>query len=60
MDPERRTDLVEQGKALKERISVLEAEIELAEGALQREGQKLPNLSHPEVCFYARSAVSFL
>jgi len=59
LDPERRTELVEQGKALKERITVLEAEIEVAEGALQREGQKLPNLSHPEVCCHACSAAFF-
>lgn len=49
LDPEKRADLVDQGKALKATLAVLEAEFELAEDALQREGQKLPNLSHPEV-----------
>ncbi|BDA51395.1 Serine-tRNA ligase [Coccomyxa sp. Obi] len=48
LDPEKRTELVDQGKALKATLAVLEAKFELAEDALQREGQKLPNLSHPE------------
>ncbi|KAK9902854.1 hypothetical protein WJX75_008582 [Coccomyxa subellipsoidea] len=48
LDPEKRSELVDQGKALKARLAVLEAEVEILEDALQREGQKLPNLSHPE------------
>lgn len=47
--PEKRAAFVAQGKALKARLAVLEAQVEVAEDALQREGQKLPNLSHPEV-----------
>ena len=49
LDPEKRSELVDQGKALKARLAVLEAEVEMVEDALQREGQKLPNISHPDV-----------
>ena len=49
IDPKKRAALVNQGKALKATLAVLEAQVEVAEDALQREGQKLPNLSHPEV-----------
>ena len=49
MDQEQRQQLVEQGKAIKERLAELEARVDACEAALQREGQKLPNSSHPEV-----------
>lgn len=57
LDPEKRSELVDQGKALKARLAVLEAEVEIVEDALQREGQKLPNLSHPEVSFRSYCSV---
>lgn len=40
---------MDEGKSLKERLAVLEAQVQEAEDALQREGQKLPNLTHPDV-----------
>jgi hypothetical protein len=49
VDPERRTQLIEEGKALKDRLAVIEAQVLEAEDALQREGQRLPNLTHPDV-----------
>ena len=48
----RRAELVEAGRALKEQLAALEAEVEATEDALQSEGQKLPNLSHPEVIMH--------
>ena len=49
MEAQRRAALIEAGRALKEQLAALEAEVEATEAALQSEGQKLPNLSHPEV-----------
>ena len=47
LDPERRQQLIAHGKALKEQLESLEAALAGVEEALQREGQRLPNLSHP-------------
>lgn len=47
--PEKRNELVAEGKALKEQLAQLEAELDAAEVVLQREGQRLPNATHPEV-----------
>ena len=49
MEAEQRTELVAAGRALKERLAALETAVEAAEDALQREAQKLPNLTHPQV-----------
>lgn len=49
MEPEARQKLVEQGKQLKETLTELEVELDALEVALQVEGQKLPNFSHPDV-----------
>ena len=49
VSPEQRTQLVEQGKALKAQLVELEAALDAAEAALQREGQRLPNDTHPAV-----------
>lgn len=49
VEPELRARLVEEGKRLKDRIAVLEIELDDVEGSLQREGQRLPNVSHPQV-----------
>lgn len=49
VEPEQRARLVEEGKRLKDRIALLETELDDVEGSLQREGQRLPNVSHPEV-----------
>ena len=45
----RRAELVEQGKALKEVIAGIEARLAVAEEELQREGQRVPNDTHPDV-----------
>ncbi len=47
--PESRAELVAKGKALKGQLAELEAELDAAEVALQREGQRLPNSTHPAV-----------
>ena len=49
MDPERRQNLIQQGKALKESLAQLEDELESLQDSLQREGQLLPNLAHSSV-----------
>ena len=49
VEPQRRAELIEAGRGLKEQLAALEAEVEATEAELQSEGQKLPNLSHPEV-----------
>lgn len=49
MDPERRQNLIQQGKALKESLAQLEGELESLQDSLQREGQLLPNSAHPSV-----------
>ena len=43
-----RKALIEEGKALKEKISLMEAELKEAEEALDREGKKIPNMAHPD------------
>ncbi len=47
---------MEQGKLLKDTIAAVESELVVVEGSLQREGQRLPNLSHPQVCHKQRFA----
>ena len=49
LDPAARTALVDAGRALKDRLSDLEASATSAENLLQVEAQKLPNFSHPAV-----------
>ncbi|KAK9808904.1 hypothetical protein WJX72_006122 [[Myrmecia] bisecta] len=49
LDPERRKELVEKGKELKDRMPLIEQRMEQLEWQLQREGQKLPNATHPNV-----------
>ena len=46
---EQRAALLAEGKALKEQLVQLEAELDAAEVVLQREGQRLPHATHPEV-----------
>lgn len=41
--------MVEAGKQLKEQLVTAEAAAAAAEQALQREGQRLPNMTHPDV-----------
>ena len=49
MEQERRQKLVEQGRQLKEALATAEAEVTAVQDRLQREGQRLPNLAHPDV-----------
>lgn len=48
LEPEKRQQLIENGKQLKEQLESLEADLVAAENDLQREGQRLPNLTHPD------------
>eukprot|EP00891_Asterochloris_glomerata_P009215 jgi/Astpho2/9215/e_gw1.00138.12.1_t len=49
LEQERRQKLVEQGRQLKEALAAAEAEVTAVQDQLQREGQRLPNLAHPDV-----------
>ncbi len=48
LEPEQRQKLIDEGKALKERIAALEAESADIEKRLDEEGRKIPNMAHPE------------
>ena len=45
---EERNELIEEGKKLKDEISVLESELEKAERELLAETRKIPNMAHPD------------
>lgn len=49
LEEARRAELVAEGKALKEELATLEATLDELEVTLQREGQRLPNATHPGV-----------
>lgn len=49
MDADRRQELVQQGKDLKETLAQLEVTLSTLQDSLQHEGQLLPNLAHPSV-----------
>jgi seryl-tRNA synthetase len=48
LDPEKRQELIEEGKSLKEQISSLEKLLEQLTAELTAEASKVPNLSHPD------------
>ncbi|MGO8694748.1 MAG: serine--tRNA ligase [Rectinemataceae bacterium] len=47
LEPGSRQKLIDEGKALKERIAALEAESAEVEARLDEEGRKVPNMAHP-------------
>ncbi|KAI5061654.1 hypothetical protein GOP47_0024159 [Adiantum capillus-veneris] len=49
LEPDKRQELVEEGKRLKDVLAGLEAELTVLSEQLQREGQKIPNMTHPSV-----------
>lgn len=48
LEAEKRADLIENGKKLKGQLESLESRLNEVEEELQREGQRLPNLAHPD------------
>ncbi|MCQ2982802.1 MAG: serine--tRNA ligase [Treponemataceae bacterium] len=48
LSPEERAKLIEDGKAIKEQIAVVEKEANEAEEALDIAGRKIPNMAHPD------------
>lgn len=48
LEPETRQKLIEDGKALKEKIAVAEKELAEAEVALEEAGRQIPNMAHPD------------
>jgi seryl-tRNA synthetase len=48
LEAEKRAELIENGKKFKEQLESLESRLSEVEEALQREGQRLPNLAHPD------------
>lgn len=49
LEAEQRAAIIQAGKKLKEELEVLEVKLGQIEGKLQLEGQKIPNLTHPDV-----------
>lgn len=49
LSAEDRQTLISKGQQLKDQLATLEAKLVQVEDALQREGQRIPNLTHPEV-----------
>ena len=47
LEQEQRAALIERGKGIKEQLEGLEWRLEQLEMELQREGQRLPNMTHP-------------
>ena len=47
-DPEARQGLVEEARAMKERVPVKEGELAEVEGRLREEQLKIPNMTHPD------------
>jgi seryl-tRNA synthetase len=47
LEADARQKLIDEGKALKERIAALEAESAELEARLDEEGRKIPNMAHP-------------
>jgi len=48
IDKEKRGDLIEEGKKLKDEIAAAEAELAAAEKKLETEARKIPNMAHPD------------
>jgi seryl-tRNA synthetase len=48
LEGDARQKLIDEGKALKERIAALEAESALVEARLDEEARKIPNMAHPQ------------
>lgn len=49
LEKEERDRLITHGKLLKDKLEGMEATLRHLETDLQREGQRIPNLTHPEV-----------
>ncbi|GAX73126.1 hypothetical protein CEUSTIGMA_g579.t1 [Chlamydomonas eustigma] len=49
LEAEARQALIQRGQELKDKIASLEEKLATAEMLLQREGQRIPNMTHPEV-----------
>ena len=48
LEPEVRQKLIEEGKALKEKIAAMEKELSEAETLLDEAGRQIPNMAHPD------------
>ena len=48
LEPEVRQKLIEEGKALKEKIAAMEKELSEAEALLDEAGRQIPNMAHPD------------
>eukprot|EP00250_Pteridium_aquilinum_P006984 c16791_g1_i1 orf=357-1952(-) len=58
LEPEKRIELVEEGKRLKDVLAGLEAELTMLSEQLQREGQRIPNMTHPNVVVGSEEAAT--
>lgn len=48
LEPEVRQKLIDEGKALKEKIAAMEKELSEAEALLDEAGRQIPNMAHPD------------
>jgi len=48
LEQERRNALIEEGKKLKDEITLTESELDIAEKELDEEARKIPNMAHPD------------
>ena len=48
LEPDVRQKLIEEGKALKEKIAAMEKELSEAEALLDEAGRQIPNMAHPD------------
>ncbi|GBF92787.1 seryl-tRNA synthetase [Raphidocelis subcapitata] len=60
LEPDARQALIARGQALKSDLESLEAALSAAEAALQLEGQRLPNLTHPDAPLGGEDAAAVL
>eukprot|EP00878_Enallax_costatus_P002889 GHUV01003083.1.p1 GENE.GHUV01003083.1~~GHUV01003083.1.p1 ORF type:complete len:503 (+),score=138.63 GHUV01003083.1:661-2169(+) len=51
LEPEARQQLIAKGQQLKQQLEEVETKLVQVENALQVEGQRIPNLTHPDVPF---------
>jgi seryl-tRNA synthetase len=49
LDADKRAELIEEGKKLKEEAGAVEAELARAEADLEKEARLIPNMAHPDV-----------
>ncbi|GIL53114.1 hypothetical protein Vafri_8798 [Volvox africanus] len=60
LDADKRALLIARGQELKDQLAAVEERLTRAEATLQREGQRVPNLTHPDVPLGGEEAAAVL